>query len=102
MQMEKPVPITLTAIAAQEIRKILQVKGIPEDYCLRVGTNGGGCAGVSYIIGFDKPATTDEKYLIEGINVLIDKRHALFLWGVEVDFVDALERGFVFKTIHQS
>ena len=96
-KLEKPTPISLTTIAAAEIRNILQVKGIPADYFLRVGTSGGGCAGVSYIIGFDKQGLTDEVYSIEGIKVLIDKKHALFLWGLEVDFIEGVERGFIFN-----
>lgn len=93
---EKLAPVRLTPAAVEEIKNILTVKGIPADYYLRIGTAGGGCSGVSYIIGFDKHGTTDELYHLNGINVIIDKKHAMFLWGLEVDFLDSEERGFVF------
>ena len=40
-------PITVSARALEEVRKIMQTKNIPADYGLRVGIKGGGCGGVS-------------------------------------------------------
>ena len=91
-------PITISGRASQEILKIRQTKGIPEDYGLRVGIRGGGgCGGMSLIIGFDKKKETDLSYVVEGITVYVDKKHTMYLIGKEVDFVDdAEERGFMF------
>ena len=96
--MQKICPIKLSVAAIAEIRQTLTIKGIPEEYCLRIGTNGGGCSAISYIMGFDKKTTLDLQYEIEGIPVIIDKRHALFLWGVEIDFLESDQRGFIFNT----
>jgi iron-sulfur cluster assembly protein len=90
-------PVSLSNRAAEEVRKIMQTKNIPAEYGLRVGIKGGGCGGVSLVIGFDKPKTNDLHYEIEGIEVLIDKKHTMFVIGKEVDFYEGADaRGFMF------
>jgi iron-sulfur cluster assembly protein len=90
-------PITISPRASEEIRKIMQTKGIPAGYGLRVGIRGGGCGGASLIIGFDKKKETDLSYIIEGITVFVDKKHTLYVVGKQVDFIDDSEaRGFMF------
>jgi iron-sulfur cluster assembly protein len=90
-------PVSLSARAAEEVRKIMQTKNIPEGYGLRIGVKGGGCGGVSLVIGFDKPKTTDVVYHEEGIEMLIDKKHTMFVIGKEVDFYEGADaRGFMF------
>lgn len=90
-------PIGLTARAAIEVRKIMESKNIPADYSLRVGIRGGGCGGVSLIIGFDKRKSTDLAYQDEGIDVLIDKKHTMYLMGKQVDFYEGADaKGFMF------
>ncbi|MBX2968115.1 MAG: iron-sulfur cluster assembly accessory protein [Cyclobacteriaceae bacterium] len=89
-------PVTLSPKAAEEVRKIMQTKNIPADYGLRVGVRGGGC-GVSLLIGFDKKKENDQSYTIEGIPVLVDKRHTMYVVGKEIDFYEGDEgRGFMF------
>lgn len=91
------IPITITEKAQIEIKNIIDNKNIPQDYFLRVGVKGGGCGGMSYLLGFDKPKTDDVQFEFEGIPVLIEKRHVMFLMGMEVDFFDGTEaRGFTF------
>lgn len=90
-------PVTISAKAAEEIRKIMQTKNIPAEYALRVGIRGGGCGGVSLIIGFDKKKETDLSYSEQGIPVLVEKRHAMYIIGKEVDFYEGSDaRGFMF------
>lgn len=94
---EKIKPIGLTARAAEEVRKIMQTKNIPSEYGLRVGIRGGGCGGVSLIIGFDTQKSTDLIYQDEGIEVIIDKKHTMYLIGKQVDFYEGADtRGFMF------
>lgn len=91
------IPIQITEKAQSEIRYIMANKNIPTDYALRVGVKGGGCGGMSYLLGFDKAKTSDEQFEIGGIPVLIEKKHLMFLMGMQVDFVDEAEaRGFTF------
>jgi iron-sulfur cluster assembly protein len=93
----KIVPITISTRATEEIRKIMQTKNIPTDYGLRIGIKGGGCAGVSLLLGFDKKKENDVDYSIDGITVYIDKRHTMFIIGKEVDFYEGADaRGFLF------
>lgn len=91
-------PVNLTTKAADEVKKIMKSKSIPEGYGLRLGVRGaGGCGGVSLIIGFDKKKDTDLTYSVEGITVYVDKKHTLYLIGKEVDFYEGSDaRGFMF------
>jgi iron-sulfur cluster assembly protein len=90
-------PVTISTRAAGEIRKIMQTKNIPPDYGLRVGVRGGGCGGVSLIIGFDKKKDSDLAYTIQDIPVYIDKKHTMYIIGKEVDFYEGEDaRGFMF------
>lgn len=89
-------PVTISSRAAGEIRKIMETKNIPADYGLRVGVRGGGC-GVSLIIGFDRRKSSDMAYDMEGIQVLVDKKHILHLIGKQVDFYEGADaHGFMF------
>ncbi|MHA7129007.1 HesB/IscA family protein [Algoriphagus namhaensis] len=91
------IPIKITEKAETEIRNIIETKNIPKDYFLRVGVKGGGCGGMSYALGFDKPKEADEKMEINGIPVLIEKRHVMFLMGMNIDFYEGEDaRGFTF------
>ena len=90
-------PITISAKAAAEIRQNMHTKNIPAEYALRVGIRGGGCGGVSLIIGFDKKKATDLSYTVEDIPVLVDKKHTMYIIGKEVDFYEGADaRGFMF------
>lgn len=90
-------PIAMSDTAASEIRKIMQTKKIPDGYGLRVGVKGGGCSGMSYVLGFDKKRDKDQEFDIDGIPVFMDKRHGLYLMGTTIDYHDGLDaRGFTF------
>jgi iron-sulfur cluster assembly protein len=94
---DKIQPVTISPRAAEEIRKIMQTKNIPADYGLRVGIKGGGCGGVSLLIGFDKQKDTDLAYTIQDIPVYVDKKHTMYIIGKEVDFYESADaRGFMF------
>lgn len=91
-------PVSISKRACEEILHIRKTKGIPAEYGLRVGLRGGGCGGMSPIIGFDKKKDTDLSYEIGGIPVYVDKKHAMYVIGKEIDFIDeADKRGFLFK-----
>jgi iron-sulfur cluster assembly protein len=91
------VPVSLSPEAIQEVKHIMEHKNIPEGYGLRIGIRGAGCAGVSYILGFDKMKSQDNSYEIEGIPVFIEKKHLMYLIGLEVAFYNGEDaRGFTF------
>jgi iron-sulfur cluster assembly protein len=91
-------PIKITESALKEIKNIIVQKNVPEGYGLRVGVQGGGCSGLSYQLGFDKAREHDNQYTIDEVLIVIDKRHLLYLAGMEIDFQDGLNaRGFTFN-----
>lgn len=90
-------PVEFTEQAIEEILRIIQRKGIPENYYLRVGLRGGGC-GVTKVIGFDVKKPEDMSWMVEGIEVVMDKRHLMHLIGTRVTFIEDEERrGFLFE-----
>jgi len=93
---DKIEPVKITERAAEEIRKIMETKNIPADYGLRIGVRGGGC-GAQLMVGFDTLKETDTAYTMSGIPVYIDKAHALYVMGKEIDYyTGADEQGFTF------
>ncbi|GAA4841628.1 HesB/IscA family protein [Algivirga pacifica] len=91
-------PITITKRAAESVLKIINAKQIPEGYTLRIGMKGGGCGAAGFFLGFDTKKEEDVIYEIEGVKVLIDKRHIMYLLDVELDFEERRdEQGFVFN-----
>ncbi len=91
-------PVTLTATAINELKRLLIAEQVPESNGLRVGVKGGGCSGMTYILGFDKKEDTDEEFMIDGLRVFMNPSHQLYLFGMQVDYQDGLNaRGFVFE-----
>ncbi len=91
-------PLNLTEGAVRQLRSIIQDQNIPAQYGLRVGVKGGGCSGFSYLLGFDEPKENDEVLTINGMRVLMQKSHAIYLLGMEIDFLEGLNnRGFSFS-----
>ena len=91
-------PITLTAGAVKQLQRIMQEQNVPDDHGLRVGVKGGGCSGFSYVLGFDVKKDKDEIYEINGMRVFMEKAHAIYLIGIEIDWMEGLQnRGFTFN-----
>lgn len=96
-------PITLTEGAVKQLNRIQKEQNVPAGYGLRVGVKGGGCSGFSYVLGFDKAKENDELFEIDGIKVLMQKSHAIYLLGMEIDWVEGLNnRGFSFNNPNAS
>ena len=75
----------------------MEKKNIPEGYGLRVGMRGGGCGGMSYMLGFDKSKEGDLTYELDGIPVMVEKKHTMYLIGLQVDFYEGSDaKGFTF------
>ena len=96
-------PVTLTAGAIIEIRKLMNAEGFDITQKLRVGVKGGGCSGMTYILGFDHSTENDREFEIDGISCIMDKAHEMYLFGMQVDWQDGLNnRGFTFKNPNAS
>ena len=91
--------IFMTAKAAEQVRKLKVENSIPEAHGLRLGVKGGGCSGLSYVLGFDEAAKeTDTVFVLHGISVYIDPKSLFYLSGTVLDFSDGLNgKGFVFN-----
>jgi len=94
----KKCPLVLTAGAIREVKMLRYDDEVPADQFLRIGVKGGGCSGLSYILGFAVPTEADEVYEIEDVKLIIDRSHTMYVMGMEVDFEHGLNnRGFTFK-----
>jgi iron-sulfur cluster assembly protein len=91
-------PITLTQGAINQLKRIHQEQNLTTDHGLRIGVKGGGCSGFSYVLGFDVQKEKDQVFEIEGFKVFMEKSHAIYLLGMEIDWMDGLNnRGFTFS-----
>ncbi|QNL50069.1 iron-sulfur cluster assembly accessory protein [Olivibacter sp. SDN3] len=96
-------PLTLTEGAVKELKKLKEQQEIGDNFGLRVGVEGGGCAGMNYILGFDQKKEGDTEYIVSGIKVFMNKAHGLYLAGMEIDFQSGLSaRGFTFNNPNAS
>ncbi len=96
-------PVKLTANAVAEVKRLMNEPGFDASQYLRIGVKGGGCSGLSYVLGFDVKEGDDELFEIEGVPVIVKSAHGIYLFGMEVDFSDGLNaRGFVFKNPNAS
>jgi iron-sulfur cluster assembly protein len=91
-------PVTITEGALKELYKLKDQQELSDDFGLRIGVEGGGCAGMNYVLGFDQKKDGDQVYYIDGIKVYMHKAHGMYLVGMEIDFQDGLNaRGFTFN-----
>lgn len=91
-------PVKLTPGAISQLNRVRIEQGVPEHFGLRIGVKGGGCSGFSYLLGFDELKERDTVYEFEGIRIFMDNAHALYLLGMEIDWLEGLNnRGFVFN-----
>ncbi|MHB8208404.1 HesB/IscA family protein [Mucilaginibacter sp.] len=91
-------PVTFTEGAVKELIKLKDQQELGDDFGLRIGVEGGGCSGMSYVLGFDQLKDGDHTYYINDIKVYMHKAHGLYLAGMQIDFSDGLNaRGFTFN-----
>ena len=96
-------PVTLTTTAVEEINRLMNAEGFDAAQQLRVGVKGGGCSGMTYVLGFDAKTEKDESFEINGIPCIMEKSHGIYLMGMEVDWQGGLNsRGFTFNNPNAS
>jgi len=95
-------PIDLTEIAADQIRKILKDQGMSDQSVLRVGIKGRNTAGFNYILDLTEVRHEDDVVgQSNNITIVSDPISYPSLDGTEIDFRDdSSGRGFVFKNPH--
>ncbi|MGN6292855.1 MAG: HesB/IscA family protein [Chitinophagaceae bacterium] len=103
MEITNTTPVTLTAGAIREIKKLMGQEGFDSTQVLRVGVKGGGCSGMSYLLGFDHKQENDQLFEIEGISCAMNRSHEIYLYGMQVDWIEGLNnRGFTFSNPNAS
>ena len=96
-------PIAFTEGAINELKRLTKEPGFDKSQILRIGVKGGGCSGLSYVLGFDSKKENDNEYGFEGLSFVIDKAHELYLAGMEIDWQGGLNsRGFTFQNPNAS
>ncbi len=81
--------LTMTSVAAEKVRELLDAEGDPE-LALRVFVAGGGCSGLQYQMALT-PAEDDDLIVeTEGVRVLVDPISAQYIMGAEIDYHDGL------------
>ncbi len=91
--------VTLTETAAKKVAELRLEEGKPE-WGLRIRVVGGGCSGMSYELGWEDEASTDDNVVeTHGVKVYIDQLSAPYLTGSEIDFVqnEMMGVGFAVK-----
>jgi len=96
-------PVSLTQTAIDEIKRLMNEEGFDKNNSLRLGVKGGGCSGMTYILGFDIKTDKDETFEIAGISCIMERSHGIYLMGMEVDWQGGLNsRGFTFNNPNAS
>jgi len=96
-------PVSFTAGAIEEINRLMNEPNFDQQQRLRVGVKGGGCSGMTYVLGFDIPKSEDILFNIEGIPCCMEAAHQIYLYGMSIDWQDGLNsRGFTFKNPNAS
>jgi len=86
--------IMMTDAALEHVLALRDKQG--QELCLRVGVRQGGCSGMSYMMDFEKPDSiqpSDEVFDYDGFKVICDPKSMLYLYGLVLDYSDALIGG---------
>ncbi|KAL2907275.1 Iron-sulfur assembly protein IscA chloroplastic [Bienertia sinuspersici] len=86
--------ISLSDNALKHLKRIRSDRD--EDLCLRVGVKQGGCSGMSYTMDFESRENTkpdDSVIEVNGFTIVCDPKSLLFLYGMQLDYSDALIGG---------
>ena len=82
----------------------MQAENKPADAFIRVGVEGGGCSGLTYMLVFDTELKPEDKVFEDkGIKIVCDRKSFLYLVGTELDYTDGLNgKGFQFNNPNAS
>ena len=90
-------PISFTEDAINEIKRLMAETAFDSSKMLRIGVKGGGCSGMTYILGFDDKTDQDEQYNFQALTFIINRSHEMYLFGMQIDWQGGLNsRGFTF------
>jgi len=91
-------PVSFTAGAILELKRLMNEPGMSLEKKLRIGVKGGGCSGLSYVLGFDDKQDGDQEFDYEGVPCVMNPSHEIYLYGMQINWEDGLNsRGFTFS-----
>ncbi|MEK7406348.1 MAG: iron-sulfur cluster assembly accessory protein [Acidobacteriota bacterium] len=90
--------IQVTPKAIEKIKQAFAKQGVSAGG-LRLGVQGGGCSGLSYLFRLEaKERPSDHVYEFEGIRIFIDPKSMVYLDDMTLDYQESLiHSGFVFQ-----
>ena len=86
--------IALSPTATDEVKRLIGLENKP-NLGLRIGVKGGGCSGLSYVLGLEEatPKQFDTVLEQDGVKILVDAKSHLYLDGTTIDFKNAVMGG---------
>ena len=89
--------ITLTAAAADRVKRFLEQRG--KGVALRLGVKTTGCSGMAYVLEFADTIEADDRvFEDQGVKVIVDPKSLVYLDGTELDYTrEGLNEGFQFN-----
>src|SRR5207244_13649348 len=82
-------PVTITSKAAEKVAEFMKQEGNSGLY-LRVYVSGGGCAGLSYGMGFEEKPDEDDKISEQsGVRVVLDSESQRYIRGANIDYIES-------------
>lgn len=86
--------ILLTEKALKHVLELQNRQG--KELYLRVGVRQGGCSGMSYMMDFEDPSKvqeSDQVFDYDGFKIVCDPKSMLYLYGLVLDYSDAMIGG---------
>ncbi len=86
--------IQISDTALRQVLALREKQGT--DLCLRVGVRQGGCSGMSYLMNFEDASNIkpeDDVFDHDGFKVVCDRKSLLYLYGLMLDYSDAMIGG---------
>lgn len=84
--------IQITDRALNQIRDVANDENVDlSSTMLRVAVVPGGCSGLTYDLGWDTTEQDEDTVVqVDGLDVVMDRKSALYVDGSELDFTDGL------------
>lgn len=83
--------LSISPRAAAKIAELLAAeKKDPATTGLRLGVQGGGCSGLTYLMEFDAKRETDRVFSLNGVQVFVDPKSILYMSGSVLDYAEGL------------
>lgn len=96
-------PVSFTEGAITELLRLMNAPDFDQQQRVRVGVKGGGCSGMTYVLGFDLAKPEDSLFIIEGVPCCMENAHQIYLYGMKIDWQGGLNsRGFTFSNPNAS